>query len=64
MNTQAGPGSPISNIDMSESEASKAIVAENRTFIFHGKVTPALQARMERVTAPNFVPRHRLNKDF
>ena len=48
---------------MSESEVSKTIVAENRKSIFHGKVTPALQAQMERGAAPKLVPRHRLNKD-
>ena len=52
-----------SDIKMSESERSKAIVAEDRKFILHGVVTPGLQARMERGTAPKLVPRHRLNKD-
>ena len=52
-----------SDIEMSESKRSKAIVAEDRKFIFHGVVTPGLQARMERGTAPKLVPRHRLNKD-
>ena len=52
-----------SDPDMSESEVSMTIVVENRKIIFHREVTPALQARMERGTAPKLVPRHRLNKD-
>ena len=31
--------------------------------MFHGIVTPGLQARLERGTAPNLLPQHRLNKD-
>ena len=52
-----------SGFEMSESERSKAIVAEDRKYIFHCVVTPGLQARMERGTAPKLIPRHRLNKD-
>ena len=48
-----------SDIEMSESKRSKAIVAEDRKFIFHGVVTPGLQARIERGTAPKLMPRHR-----
>ena len=57
------PWDPARPFAGSESEVSTAIVAEDRKLIFHGVVTPGLQARMERGTAPKLVPRHRLNKD-
>ena len=52
-----------SDNNMSESEIAKAVVAENRKYVYHGEVSPALQVRMERGTAPQLVPRHRLHKD-
>ena len=65
---QLGPIDPwkpflVTDDSMSESEVAKAIVAENRKYIYYGEVTPALQVRMERGTAPQPVARHRLHKD-
>jgi hypothetical protein len=37
--------------------------AENRKYVYHGEISPAMWVRLERGTAPEIVPRHHLHKD-
>ena len=48
---------------LSESEIGKHEAAENRKYVYQGEISPAMRVRMERGTAPEIVPRHRLLKD-
>ena len=48
--------------NLSESERSQHIVAENRKYLKHGEwqLSPALKAKLEKHTQPQLQPRHRL----
>ena len=51
--------------DMSESDRSKHINAENKKYLKHGEyiLSPSLKARLEKHTQPTLQPRHRLNPE-
>ena len=48
---------------LSESEIMKHEAAENRKYVYHGEISPAMRVRLERGTAPEIIPRHHLHKD-
>ena len=48
---------------LSESEIGKREAAENRKYVYHGEISPAMRVRLEIGAAPEIIPRHRLHKD-